>query len=546
MNDSDVEIITVHETELTAALERIKAGCGGDEDFTLLGKIARAYLTLQRLLEKKSTTLGRLRRIIFGAKTEKTSSVLKEPAKSSADITKTEKSEPKKGHGRNGVTQYRNANHIQIDHESLHPGNQCPCCERGKVYKLTKREQLVRVLGQSPLQATVIELEQLRCSSCGKVFKAKPPEGTGTAKYDETAASMIGLLKYGSGLPFHRQQKLNKQLGLPLPATTQWEIVEGAAQKAEPAYEELVRQAAQGKVLHNDDTGMTILELTGKKEPPAPNSERSERTGTFTSGIVSVQDNHQIGLFFTGNKHAGENLEQVLQKRAAELSPPIQMCDALSRNEPSELETIVANCLGHCRRKFVDVTDKFPDECRYLLEALKLVYKNDADAKKQRLSDDQRLAFHQEHSQKAMDDLKTWAVDLIENRKIEPNSGLGDAITYMLNHWDKLTLFLRVAGAPLDNNICERALKKAILHRKNALFYKTLHGAHVGDIFMSLIYTAELCDANPFDYLTELQRHAKEVAKTPAQWMPWNYRTAIVRLSSPRAEPTSHMPANAA
>jgi transposase len=63
----------------------------------------------------------------------------------------------------------------------------------------------------------------------------------------------------------------------------------------------------------------------------------------------------------------------------------------------------------------------------------------------------------------------------------------------MLKHWEKLTLFLRHPGPPLDNNICERALKKAILHRKNALFYKTVNGAHVGDVFMSLIYTCELC-----------------------------------------------------
>jgi hypothetical protein len=96
----------------------------------------------------------------------------------------------------------------------------------------------------------------------------------------------------------------------------------------------------------------------------------------------------------------------------------------------------------------------------------------------------------------------------------------------MLRHWEKLTLFLRQAGAPLDNNVCERALKKAILHRKNALFYKTQNGARVGDLFMSLIYTCQLNEANPFDYLTQLQRHADAVAASPELWMPWNYRAA--------------------
>jgi transposase len=97
----------------------------------------------------------------------------------------------------------------------------------------------------------------------------------------------------------------------------------------------------------------------------------------------------------------------------------------------------------------------------------------------------------------------------------------------MLRHWDKLTLFLRHAGAPLDNNLCERALKKAILHRKNALFYKTRNGARVGDLFMSLIYTCQLNQINPFDYLTELQRHADRLATAPDCWLPWNYCDAL-------------------
>ena len=123
----------------------------------------------------------------------------------------------------------------------------------------------------------------------------------------------------------------------------------------------------------------------------------------------------------------------------------------------------------------------------------------------------------------------------VGGHKTEPNSGLGKAISYLLNHWQKLTLFLRQAGAPIDNNIVERALKKAILNRKNALFYKTLNGAGVGDLFMSLIHTCELNGANPFDYLTELQRHAAELKGNPAEWMPWNYRETLTRIATSAA-----------
>ena len=126
-----------------------------------------------------------------------------------------------------------------------------------------------------------------------------------------------------------------------------------------------------------------------------------------------------------------------------------------------------------------------------------------------------------------MTDLKSWMNEQLEERNVEPNSSLGGAFSYMLKRWDKLTLFLRKPGAPLDNNICERALKKAILHRKNALFYKTEKGARVADIFMSLIYTAELEGADAFDYLTELLRHPEELRRSPQDWMPWNYQTAV-------------------
>jgi transposase len=134
-----------------------------------------------------------------------------------------------------------------------------------------------------------------------------------------------------------------------------------------------------------------------------------------------------------------------------------------------------------------------------------------------------------------MEKLQRWCAAQFEERKVEPNSGLGQAISYLLKHWEKLTLFLRVAGAPIDNNLVERALKKSILHRKNSLFYKTRKGAQMGDLFMSLIHTCELNGANAFDYLTELQRHAEDLKQNPSAWMPWNYRDTLARLATPAA-----------
>jgi hypothetical protein len=212
------------------------------------------------------------------------------------------------------------------------------------------------------------------------------------------------------------------------------------------------------------------------------------------------------------------------------------MCDGLSLNVPKDFEAQLSNCLTHGRRHFVDVVESFPAEVRHVLESLKVVYRNDALARASGMSSEERLELHKLESGPVMEALKEWLEAQIEERKVEPNSGLGKAIAYMRSRWEKLTLFLRVPGAPLDNTIVERALKRAILHRKNSLFYKTENGARVGDIFMSLIQTAELAGADPFDYLVELLRHPREIEEAPEEWLPWNYKLTLARLTEEAAQ----------
>jgi transposase len=535
-------IESVDRQELEAIVEHARAALSAQE-YARLKAAFDTLVYLMQLVENKSTTIARLRQILFGASSEKTAKVLAamgaalQPQAESATLGEDpDPAPPAKGHGRNGAQDYPGATRIKVELASLQAGERCPECRKGKLYAVATPGVLVRVVGQAPLAATVYELEKLRCNLCLQVFTAEPPEGVGTEKYDSGAASMVALLKYGSGLPFHRLQGLQQSLGVPLPAATQWAIAEKAAGLVKPAFEQLIRQAAQGDVVHNDDTTMTILALgpTASTEAPTELADAvpSERTGVFTSGIVSTREGRTIALFFTGRKHAGENLAAVLAHRAEALGPPIQMCDALSRNCSGPLKTIVANCNAHARRRYVDVAPHFPDECRFVLETLAAVYKHDAHCKEQRSSPEERLQFHQTHSGPLMTALENWLAEQLQERKVEPNSGLGQAITYMRKHWPALTLFLRQGGAPLDNNIAEQTLKRAILHRKNALFYKTAKGAYVGDTFMSLIHTCGLAGANPFDYLTALQKHAAALAQNPEQWLPWNYRETLARIDS--------------
>jgi hypothetical protein len=546
------EIMEVDARAVEELLRRAE-GKLDEKDCELIRAVFQSYAYVADLVEDKNTSIRRLRKLFFGARTEKTSAVVGDSQDASDDEESADPrdtdlpSDPsseddsltgdsdkagatsKKGHGRHGAEAYRGAQQIDVPHESLQAGDPCPQCSEGKVYEVARPGVLVRIRGQAPLQAKVYQLQKLRCHLCGKVFTAEPPEDAGTRKYDATAASMIAMLKYGSGMPFNRVAGLQRGLEIPLPPSTQWDVMAAFAPSVVPAYEALISQAAQGDVLHNDDTAVKILELMGeraKKQAP-DEDDPAGRTGLFTSGVVSTREGRHVALFFSGRQHAGENLTDVLHRRAEALQRPIQMCDALSRNLPGELQTMVANCLAHGRRQFVDVVDRFPDECRYVLEALKVVYRTDAEARKRELSPTKRLQLHQTQSQPTMTRLHNWLKQQLEQKLVEPNSVLGEAINYMLNHWQKLTRFLQVPGAPLDNNICERALKKAILHRKNALFYKTRRGALVGDMYMSLIYTCELCQVSPFEYLTELHRNPDQVAAAPDSWMPWNYRTAL-------------------
>jgi transposase len=301
-------------------------------------------------------------RLVRRRNTEKTSAVLEPKAPAAAADTQPEPEKPTPaGHGRNGADAFTGANRVAVAHATLHSGDLCPGCRDGRVYRQKEPATLIRVIGQAPLTATVFQMERLRCNACGEMF---------------TAVAMIALLKYGTGMPFNRMERLEGQLGMPLPAATQWELMEAAAKLIRCVLDVLIRQAAQGSVVHNDDTSMRVLKLA--------RNTVDGRTGVFTSGIVSISGGWKIALYFTGWKHAGENHADVLKQRAAELEAPIQMCDALSRNSPKLIETLLANCLAHGRRQFTEVAESFPDECRYVLESLGAVYGFDAEAKESR------------------------------------------------------------------------------------------------------------------------------------------------------------------
>jgi len=246
-----------------------------------------------------------------------------------------------------------------------------------------------------------------------------------------------------------------------------------------------------------------------------------ERRATQTSGIVVKVGGHWIALYANGRRQAGENLDELLKRRSAGLEAPIQMADALAANWSGEEETIEAKCLAHARRKFIEIERAFPSECGRVLDAIAKVYRAEMEAKG--MSAQKRLEYHQARSGPVMAGLRKWIEEEFAERRTEPNSSLGQAFRYVLKHWEGLTRFLTVAGVPLDNNIAERALKRAVLLRKNALFYKNEHGASVGAILLSLIETCRLNRVSAWEYLLTLMRNRSEARANPAAYLPWSY-----------------------
>lgn len=545
------EIIELTEEELDSLLVRIDSSTLSEEDKRLVKGAVSSHVWLRNALEVGKLTLYKLRRLIFGFRSEKRKKPpdkTKEgddeegdpPLDSSLPIDEVssslegeeidEEGIKPKGHGRRGADAYVDAEKVVINHTTLKAGDPCPEECGGILYPLASGV-FIRVKGQNIVKVLKYQVEKLRCGLCGMIFKADLPEDIGPNKYDARFKSILAVQKYWGGMPFLRQEHFQKMLGIPLPDSTQWDLIEQLADAIHPLIRALEEVAASGELIHNDDTPVRIIEVirANKRDPTR------KRQGMFTSTIFARAGPYMIALYYSGVKHAGENLGHILKQRPADLPPIIHMSDALAANLAKEFIVFIAKCLTHGRRQFTDIEIFFPDECGYVIEEIGKVYHHDKLAKDQDLSPEERLVYHQTHSAPVMEALKEWLDKQMNDKIVEPNGGLGKAINYLRRRWEELTFFLRMAGVPLDNNLCEQMIKVAIRLRKNSLIHKTCHGATVASILMSLIQTCRLNDVNPVDYLTVAQENKSAIFKNPSDWLPWAYKETLMRNQQERA-----------
>jgi transposase len=450
------------------------------------------------------------------------------------------KSHPqRKNHEYNPVNKYLHT----CASQGFRPGSICPACGIGKLYPF--RQKIIPILiGQTPLVYEEHALEVLRCNRCGGFIQARLPEEVRVqGRALASATAMLSVLHYRMNLPFGKLEKLQEWALQGCSVAQMWSVLENASHTLIPLLEEMKKVAANAHLFYTDDTTGRILEhysenkvnrekaFNGRKKAP------KERVATYSSLIIAViEGGCPVHLYYHGRQYAGENLTIILKNRVSCIGPPIHMKDALSQNIPVGIPVIEAKCNAHALRKFKDISDIFKEECSYILERYRKVYKNDNFCLEKNFSPEARLEYHKKHSSHLMEEIKEYLKNGDSERKIEPNSSLGSASRYFLSHYNGLTACLRIEGAPFDNNIAERALKMIIGLRKNSLFYKTEQGAEVGSIFQSVLYTAEACKKNVLEYLTAVFNNSGEVLKNPSGWLPWTYESSLKDLK----EPTIH------
>jgi hypothetical protein len=546
------EDVRLSREEGEALIERIERNALSAEDRQLLVKLLTFYFWLLFALREAKLSLKRLKALVFGEKPKKPkppsaggtagggspdareTATSAAPGASSAPASSSpEPKTPPPGHGRHGADVYRAAQTVPCRHEELAVGERCPACGRGSLYRLPPGVEM-RLDGNALLSAVRYELEKLRCSACGQVFTASVPVGAGPKKYTARARTVLALARYYLGLPWYRLEGLQALVGVPVADATQWDQTEIVGDCSHPIFKCLEKLAAQGEVIFQDDTPQRILTLIeenqqARAQAQAQGKEKTEeRTGMQTTALIVQVGERRICLYYTGRRHAGENLEALLTQREPQRGKPLVMSDALSSNHAEEDELIRCHCLAHGRRKFSELDEAFPAESAVVVNALKDVFDHDEDARAEQMTAQERLAYHPRKSGPILKELKRWLEQQTVERLVEPNSSLGKAIAYMVEHWEPLTRFLHEPGAPLDNNLAERALKLVIRQRKNSLFYATEHSAYIASILTSVIATCVQAGVNALDYLVTLQEHRQEVRVNPSAWLPWNYEAALV------------------
>jgi transposase len=516
------KIIKITEEQLAQITKAVRASNLDPEigEMLLDGVSGNQWLVVA--LEKGELTIKKLRKL-FNITTESIHN--RNPHHSSnkrgKDTVGSEGKPKKPGHGRLAADAYQGAVVINLDVPDLQPGSPCPeeACD-GRLYELSEPGVFVQVTGSPMAQATRYNLQKLRCSVCELIFTAPLPDDIDAVKYTTSLIAMLMIHKYFMSIPLYRQKNLQDYLGVPLPASTQWELMAEQEDVLKALYHAFEYDAAQGKGISFDDTKARILEQIATNKAA---EKKADKASCYTTGVVSVHDDHLSYVFVTDNQTAGKSIVPFIELRNPDLPAPYLMCDALTANIPEQISSdlyVLCHCLTHARRQFYELPHGYDDLADNVMGMIGTIYDHEAATKDMDAAT--RLAHHQKHSKPIMAQLKRYLEK--QAKEFEPNGVAAKAIDYLLKRWTELTQFLRHLHVPLDTNLVERALKLIIQVRKSSMFYKTARSARIASYIQTALYSAAQNDINPYEYMLAILNNKEEVMSNPQQWLPWNYK----------------------
>lgn len=498
------------------------------DDMKLLLCAITTLCTLQSQMEQRDITLHKLRKLLGMVKQSE-----QRPSSDNKTSRSNKKPKPPKKKSKQR-SQPKTVHHVFPESQLK---SVCSECQRGKLYPYASA-RLLRITGHAPFEATQHIIEQLRCNACQAIYKAPLPldvleDGDENQEYGYTARALMVINKFYTGTPYHHQENITDLFDYYISASTIFDQCESVANDSMPVFYELKRLAASAELFLIDDTHHRILEQQPELRNKPNGKGQQLRTGVYSSGLIATgAKGHDIILFETSLGHAGEHLDSILEHRPANLEPPNVMSDALSSNTIRKTVVIVNYCNAHSRRQFYDLEKLYPEEIGWVLDTYGKIWENEALVKEKKMRDDERLLYHQKNSLPVMTKLYEWAQKKTELESFEEYSALGKAIKYFIKYYDGLIMFCKVLGAPIDNNRMEEKLKIIIRGRKTSHFYKTVNGAGVANVLISLIATADQAGISAYNYLIALQRNRDSVKAHPKNWLPWNYLETLAQIKA--------------
>jgi len=434
---------------------------------------------------------------------------------------------PRPGTGRLGADVSTGAEPVACRHAELWPGERCPVGGQGPVEALPPGVEM-RLDGHAVLSARHDACAKLRCSACGQILTAGLPDGVGEEQYSARARAVLAVSRDSLGLPGSRVQGYQAMRGVPVPEATQGDQSEPVGDCASGVCGPMEQVAAQGELRVQDDTAVRLVSLMPEhlaRRSPAPAqgfSTPKERPGRPTTALVVPGGEPPAMLSSSSRRHAGENLQGLLDTREAGLAKPLAMSDALASHAVAEAAAVIrGHCLAPGRRKCSDLAAVVPHACQVVLDVISQGGDHEEPARKEPLRPEARLADPQAQRQPLMDGRTRGLATPIDEHLGEPNRALGKAMGSRQSHWETLTRFFSGPGAPLDHPRAERVLQRCLRQRQHSLWSNSPPSASMARGLTSLIAPCISAGVHAVESLVALQEHRGEVCADPAAWRPW-------------------------